>query len=88
MRLIMNPGHEYVIYGKKVRAGDEFDVPENEAQTWLKLSRASRASPRGGVVDRGEQSAPVPEGASSQRVESPRSKRGRYNRSDMRAEEE
>lgn len=43
MRLIMNAGHEFEVYGKVMRAGDEFEVPDNEAAVWLKLGRARRA---------------------------------------------
>jgi len=84
MRLVMNPGNNYMIYGKMIRAGDEFEVPANEGETWVRLGRAS---PKGEVVDRGESAvSPASEGESSQRVKGPRSKR--YNRSDMRAEDD
>jgi hypothetical protein len=61
MRLIMKDGQETrVVFGKVVRAGEEFDVPDNEAVTWIKLGFARQAPAR----------------------------RGRYSRSDMRAEDE
>jgi hypothetical protein len=47
MRLVMKlPQH--IVYGKVVRAGEEFEVPDNEGRTWLLLNLASEvpAAPR------------------------------------------
>lgn len=63
MRLMMNAGQVHTIYGKVVRGGDEFEVPDNEGHVWIKLGRARELQ------------------------HEPRRK-GRYNRSDMRAEDE
>lgn len=62
MRLIMNAGHAYEIYGKAVRAGDEFEVPDHEGETWIKMGRA--------------------------RLKTEHQEKRRYNRRDMRAEDE
>jgi hypothetical protein len=62
MRLIMNSGQIHTVYGKVVCGDEEFEVPDNEGVTWIKLGRAHKAS------------AP--------------SRKGRYSRSDMRAEDE
>lgn len=45
MRLIMNTGHRFEIYGRVVNAGDEFEVPDNEALLWMKLGRARKYGP-------------------------------------------
>ena len=45
MRLIMNPGHAHIVFGKVVRAGDDFEVPDNEAEIWIKLGRARKRGP-------------------------------------------
>ena len=63
MRLIMKPGQVHNVFGKVVRGGEEFEVPDNEGVTWIKLGIAREPS-----------------------LEKRRS--GRYNRSDMRAEDE
>lgn len=73
MRLVMKPGQEYMVYGKKVRAGEEFDVPENEAEVWQKLGRAMKA---------GEE--PPRRGPGRP----PKNELGRYQRADMRAEDD
>lgn len=74
MRLIMNEGHEYVIYGKTIRAGEEFDVPENEAKIWQQLGRARKKDelPKRGPGRPRKQEESQP----------------RYDRRDMRAEDE
>jgi hypothetical protein len=40
MRLIMNVGQKHTVYGKVVRGGEEFEVPDNEGVTWLKMGHA------------------------------------------------
>ena len=40
MRLIMNSGHSYEIFGRMITAGDEFEVPDKEGETWVRLGRA------------------------------------------------
>ena len=40
MRLVMNPGQRHTVYGKVVSGGEEFEVPDNEGVTWLKMGRA------------------------------------------------
>jgi hypothetical protein len=94
MRLKMNPGHEHEVYGRLVRAGTEFEVPENEARLWKTSGRASDAPPRTKSLD-----AEPP--ASDAQPPEPPVKRGpgrprkyptegapTYNRRDMRAEDE
>jgi hypothetical protein len=61
--LIMNPGQKYLVYGKQVRSGEEFEVPDDEGLTWIKTGRAKE-------------------------VKGERPRKGRYSRSDMRAEDE
>lgn len=43
MRLIMNSGHERVVFGRRVRAGEEFEVPDIEARLWKLLGWATDA---------------------------------------------
>jgi hypothetical protein len=40
MRLIMNQDQKHTIYGKVVRGGEEFEVPDNEGIIWIKLGKA------------------------------------------------
>jgi len=54
---------DHTIYGKIVKAGEEFEVPDTEANAWIILGMAAKAE------------------------DLPR-RRGRYNRADMRAEDE
>jgi hypothetical protein len=63
MRLVMNRGQRHPVYGKVVREGEEFDVPDDEGLTWIKTGRAKE-------------------------VKGERLRKGRYSRSDMRAEDE
>lgn len=76
MRLIMQQKAREV-YNRTVKVGEEFEVPDNEGVTWLKLGYATRAL-----------SAPQARQPKvlAQAPDAPR--RGRYNRSDMRAEDE
>ena len=64
-KMVMNPGHEYIVYGKMVRAGEEFEVPDAEVNLWEMFKRAARVSEE-------EEAKP----------------KKRYNRRDMRAEDE
>lgn len=61
MRLVSDK--EQFVYGKLIRVGEEFEVPDGEGELWLKLKIAKQVIP----------SAP---------------RRGRYHRTDMRAEDE
>jgi hypothetical protein len=45
MRLIMNAGQQHIVFGKLVRPGDEFEVPDQEAHTWLAMGWARLAQP-------------------------------------------
>jgi len=78
MRLIMKDGQSHQVFGKTVNGGDEFEVPDNEGVTWIKMGRARMA--KGRVVTEAMQ--PVTQ------VEMKPVRSKRYNRSDMRAEDE
>jgi hypothetical protein len=77
MRLIML--QEKDVYGKRVKVGEEFEVPDNEAVTWIKVGFAKPANEQA----RGRQPKVVVQ-------DPPMSTRGggRYRRSDMRSEDE
>jgi hypothetical protein len=45
MRLIMG-AHERDVWGKRVLPGEEFEVPDTEARTWIKLGWAREATMR------------------------------------------
>lgn len=72
MRMIVT-AQTATVYGKALVAGDEFDCPEKEAKLWAALARAK---PADGTDLLGEGM-----GANGSR----RSRRGSYNRRDMRA---
>ena len=44
-RLVVNPGHQFVIYGRQMQAGDEFECPEHEAHVWRLKGWARDAAP-------------------------------------------
>jgi hypothetical protein len=70
MRLVMLKSRQ-TVYGKKVNAGEEFEVPDAEGKTWCLLGLAR-------VADNKTSFAEEP-------AAEPRARRGRYSRSDMRA---
>lgn len=76
------------VYGKELRKGDVFDVPDKEALLWKALARARPAS---AIAPRSNnyQTADVKAGdAASDDTDRPAVKRqGRYPRRDMRAED-
>jgi hypothetical protein len=91
MRLVMNPGHEYVVFGRRVRAGDEFEIPDTEARLWKLLGRARDAPPKAKSMN--AEPAPTPEQEPIKRgpgrprkypIEEP----ARYDRRDMRAKDD
>jgi hypothetical protein len=43
MRLIMNSGQTHSVYGKIVHGDEEFEVPDKEGVTWIKMGRARKA---------------------------------------------
>lgn len=59
------------VYGRAMKAGDEFECTEGEAVVWRKMGWASDA----------HSSEPQPKASEAQ----PRSHRGRYSRADLRA---
>jgi hypothetical protein len=77
MRLVML--QEKDVYGKRVKVGEEFEVPDNEAVTWIKIGFARAAN----APSRGRQPTVLVQ-------DPPLSTRGggRYRRSDMRSEDE
>ncbi len=79
MKLIMNQEHSHPVYGKAMRAGETFDVPDNEAVVWIKSGRA-RVAPTRSLMTKDEETLSEP-------AEEKEKKSGRYNRRDMRAEE-
>jgi hypothetical protein len=79
MRLVMT-AQRHSVYGRVVRAGEEFDVPDNEAVTWLKLGYARKAHPVRATTE-------APRAVQASTAEEPK-RRGRYSRSDMRVENE
>ena len=84
MRLIMNQGHEYNVFGRLVRAGEEFETPDNEAVVWIQFGRAHKAPPRNHTIATKVLKAAVEESEPS--LEEKQHNK-RYNRRDMRAEE-
>lgn len=80
MRLVMNEGHEHAVYGKIMRAGEEFEVPDNEASTWMTIGWARRARPAT-IITKAPSSEDLPDEQEQQKHSK------RYNRRDMRAEE-
>lgn len=42
-RLVINRGHRFVIHGRQMEAGDEFECTEREAVLWRKKGWASDA---------------------------------------------
>lgn len=90
MRLVMNPGHQYTVFGRRVRAGEEFDVPDNEARLWKLLGRAHEAPPK--AKNMNAEPAPRPEPPIKRGPGRPRKYpvegAPTYSRRDMRAEDE
>jgi hypothetical protein len=92
MRLIMNPGHERIVFGRRVRAGDEFDVPdEHEARVWVLVGWAREAPPKAKSMN--AEPAPQAPGPPVKRGPGrprkyPVGKSPHYSRRDMRAEDE
>jgi hypothetical protein len=86
MRLIMNPGHEHTVFplGRRVRAGEEFEVPDTDAGKWLLLKWARKA-PVQPVKE--EPPPPIKRGPGRPR-KYPVEQAPTYNRRDMRAEDE
>lgn len=89
-RLIMNQGHQYVVHGKTVHAGEEFDAPEPEDRLWKLLGRARDAPPK--VKSMNEPEPPPPPPPEKRGPGRPRKYPMQgpptYNRRDMRAEDE
>jgi hypothetical protein len=82
MKLVVNPGKEFTIYGRALRGGDEFEVPDKEGETWKKLGWASPAPSRQRELTR-DLKASEDGDSPPQRQRSPR-----YSRRDIRAEDE
>lgn len=82
MRLIMNAGHEHVVYSKLVRAGEEFETPDSEAVVWIHSGRAHEAPHRNSTI------ATRSLQAAHERPPEEQKQTKRYTRRDMRAEEE
>jgi hypothetical protein len=68
--VIKTAGHK--VYGRAMKAGDEFECTEGEAAVWRKMGWASDAQ------------SSEPKASEAQ----PRSHRGRYSRADLRAEDQ
>jgi hypothetical protein len=84
MKLVVNPGKQFTVYGRDLHGGDEFEVPDNEGETWKKLGWASAAPLRQRELTRDmkaeEEDSPPRRGPGRPRKE--------YSRRDMRAEDE
>jgi hypothetical protein len=91
MRLVMNPGREHVVYGRRVRGGDEFDVPEVDARLW-KLLGWARDAPSKLKSMNAEPAPQAPEPPVKRGPGRPRKypvgESPHYSRRDMRAEDE
>ncbi len=83
MRLIMKPGQDHPVFGKMVRAGEEFEVPDLEAPVWIHSGRASEVQ-----VHRNHSVATkvMKAAAEESHLEEKQDKK-RYARRDMRPEE-
>jgi hypothetical protein len=84
MKLVVNPGKEFTIYGRALRGGDEFEVPDKEGETWKKLGWASPAPSRQRELTRDMKA----EDDSDSPRRGPGRPRKEYSRRDMRAEDE
>lgn len=85
VKLVMNPGHHYVVNGRDIREGEEFEVSEADVKLWEMLGRAKRAERR--VQNRAldaDELPPLKRGPGRPRKD----ESGHYNRRDMRAEDE
>lgn len=88
MRLVMNNGHERVVFGRRVRAGEEFEVPDVEARLWKLLGWASDVPIRSSKSMTAEpEPEPVRRGPGRPR-KYPETAAPFYSRRDMRAEDE
>jgi hypothetical protein len=88
MRLIMNPGFEFVVYGKRVRGGDEFECPEHEARIWKLLKRARDAPPPVKSMNAEPPPPPPIKRGPGRPRKYPIQESPTYNRRDMRAEDD
>jgi hypothetical protein len=81
MKLIVNPGKQFTVYGRDLHGGDEFEVPDKEGETWKKLGWASAAPSRQHELTRDLKAEDSPR-------RGPGRPRKEYSRRDMRAEDE
>lgn len=73
------------VFGKVMREGEEFECPDKEARLWGALARAVPATGRSERP--AAQLSLNSEAAAASRPGARQSRQGRYNRSDMRAED-
>ena len=88
MRMVVTAASA-TVYGKVLRAGEEFDCPDKECELWKALARAVPAAADAPKTISGEQLPLEQENASSDQSDAQRQRtgrQGRYGRRDMRAE--